>query len=409
MAFDRLKILGIALRHLFPLAAQLLFRKLKGAIHPWTYKALPTAKNVVVVGGNFAGLCLTQRLCQSLPTGYRVIMVEKNSHFNFSWVFPRFSVITGYEDRAFIPYDGLEAGAAKGILRRVQAEVTDLTPTHVLLSSGEVIEYAYLVIATGTSATMPAKVLATDAGEGCAEFRGVQESIRDAQRIAVIGGGAVGVELASDIKSFFPDKNISLYHSRAQLLPTFGHRLHDHVAKALEALGIRVVYQQRPEILPGGKTLRTSRGEEEYDLILPCTGQRPNSSLLKNLAPDAISETTNHILVKPTLQIQDSAFENIFAFGDVVETGGPKMSRAAQFQAEVVLANILRMIDGKQSTVVYKPLPYIEGAIKLTLGKSAYAVYAQDNEKDVLDFGNGGDEDLGVLRAWRMLGARYIK
>lgn len=35
-----------------------------------------------------------------------------------------------------------------------------------------------------------------------------------AKNIAVIGGGAVGVELATDIKSYYPEKSVTLVHSR---------------------------------------------------------------------------------------------------------------------------------------------------------------------------------------------------
>ncbi|KAJ7718596.1 hypothetical protein DFH07DRAFT_860114, partial [Mycena maculata] len=412
MTSDQLKLIAVVLRFGIPYGFKILFQSLQAVYHGWTYKALPIADTVVVIGGSFAGLALAKRLCQTLPTGYKVTLIEKNSHFNFSWVFPRFAVVPGHEDKAFIPYDGIARRAPAGIFKRVHESVTTITSTHVCLSSGEKIEYAFLAIATGSSQPVPAKVLATDSQEGCAELRAVQDNIHTAGRIAVVGGGAVGIEIASDIKSFFPCKDVTLYHSRSQLLPTFGYRLHEHVANEFETLGIRVVYEERPEILPGRKSLRIIKGVEEFDLIIPCTGQRPNSVLLRDLAPNAISKETKHILVKPTLQIDDPAnsLPHIFALGDVAATGGPKMARASQFQAEIVLANILAMIRKGTPTTTYTPQPFIEGAIKLTLGKKAYTVYAQESDgRDILVAANDGREDHGILRGWRMLGARYQK
>jgi hypothetical protein len=52
----------------------------------------------------------------------------------------------------------------------------------------------------------------------------------------------------------------------------------------------------------------------------------------------------------------------------VAETGGPKMGRAASFQAEIVCQNIVAMIDSQEPRAIYKPIE-AEGAIKLTLGK----------------------------------------
>jgi apoptosis-inducing factor 2 len=107
---------------------------------------------------------------------------------------------------------------------------------------------------------------------------------------------------------------------------------------------------------------------------IPCTGQCPNSRILEDVASDSISKETKHILVKPTLQISDesNAFPNIFALGDVAETGGPKMARACQAQAEVVLANILSIIKRRNPRTIYTPHSLIECAIKLTLGKVSF-------------------------------------
>ncbi len=77
-------------------------------------------------------------------------------------------------------------------------------------------------------------------------------------------------------------------------------------------------------------------------------------------------------MVKPTLQIlcpakSDKPINNIFALGDVAETGGPKMARAGMMQAEIVRSNIVAMIKGKNLNE-YIPSP-IEGALNLSLGK----------------------------------------
>lgn len=60
-------------------------------------------------------------------------------------------------------------------------------------------------------------------------------------------------------------------------------------------------------------------------------------------------------------------FRNIFALGDVAETGGPKMARAGLLQAEVVRSNILSLIAGGKLKE-YRPIA-LEGSLKLSLGK----------------------------------------
>lgn len=106
---------------------------------------------------------------------------------------------------------------------------------------------------------------------------------------------------------------------------------------------------------------------------------------MKDLLPDVISEKTSRIIVKPTLQVyplgrpKDLA-PPIFALGDVADHGGPRMARAGWLQAGVVLDNVLAMIHGRQPSHVYKPNNFIEGAIKLTLGKTHSVMYGMDTD-----------------------------
>ena len=236
-----------------------------------------------MIGGSFAGVELTKRLIATVPTGYKVILIEKNSHFHHVFNFPRFSVLQGHEHTAFIPYDGIAKGAPKGIFERVQDRVVGISDTHVLLESGEEIEYAYLAIATGSSQGLPTKVESTEREQGCAELRSVQEAIKSAEKIAVVGAGAVGVELVTDIKAFYPEKNVTLIHSRGQLLNRFGKRLHEYVLPVLQELKIRVLLGERPQ-LPAGKTLARNATlrfsddrEETFDLVVRLTSSSKNS------------------------------------------------------------------------------------------------------------------------------------
>lgn len=273
MAFDKLRLYGKFISFFIPYGIKLLRQRVAALYHRWTYETVPGAKNVVVVGGSWAGIELARRLSNTLPTGYKVVMVERNSHFHYTFNFPRFSVLRGREHTAFIPYDGIVKNAPEGIFSHVKDTVDNITATEVHLASGDKIDYEYLAIATGSSQPPPARLSSTDWEEACSELRGIQESIQAAGKIAVVGGGAVGIELASDIKEFYPDKEVTLIHSRGQLMNSFGKRLHDHVLSVFEGLKIRVLLNERAKIpngdLGSSKTLTFSDGREElFDLVV---------------------------------------------------------------------------------------------------------------------------------------------
>lgn len=118
-----------------------------------------------------------------------MVLIEKNSHLNYAFNFPRFAVMTGHEHEAFIPYDVVERAGPAGILTRIQDVAVGLTATQVRVASGEAVDYGYLAVATGPWQPLPAQVVATEREEACRELRGVQRLIKPSSRIAIVGGG----------------------------------------------------------------------------------------------------------------------------------------------------------------------------------------------------------------------------
>ncbi|KAL4914629.1 hypothetical protein BDW62DRAFT_190011 [Aspergillus aurantiobrunneus] len=277
MPSDTLTLLTKSLPWLIPFFLRRAFQRLAAHWHSLTYNETPNPKHVVVIGGSFAGLQLVSRLAESLPTGYKMLWIEKNSHLHYCFAFPRFSVLPGFEARAFIPYSGVEGVAPRGILERVQARAVDVADGSVRLEDGLVVDYEYLVIATGSTRPVPGQVHSTGRAEGCDELRAVQGVIQESQRIAAVGAGAVGVELAADIKDVYPEKEVTLVHSRSQVLNRFGGRLQEYALDALRELDVRVLLNERPRVPDEGGIVKSaalvfSDGREEvFDLVVGLT------------------------------------------------------------------------------------------------------------------------------------------
>jgi hypothetical protein len=279
MSSERVRLF-LAYSRLVPeLLFKTLVQRIKTLSHSYTYRSVPSPLNVVVLGGSFTGTQLARRLVNSLPTGYRVVLVEKNSHFNFLFHFPRFSVIQGHEKKAFIPYSGIAKGSPKGIFKQIHDTAVEIRGNKVKLRSGESVKFEYLAIAMGTKQALPSKVVSTEKETGAAELRSVQENVRRSQKIALIGGGPVGVQMATDIKSYFPKKEVTLIHSRERLLPNFGLRLHEYVLGKLSEMDVRVVLGERPDLpVPGsseqGTALKFKDGRTEvFDLVVSLNPQ----------------------------------------------------------------------------------------------------------------------------------------
>ncbi|KIV99717.1 uncharacterized protein PV09_08647 [Verruconis gallopava] len=447
---DKFRMYAKLLRFLLPMLSHRFLQKVGATIHRLTYTAAPDAKNVVVVGGSFAGFFVAQQLVTSLPTGYRVVLVERNEHMHYVFNFPRFSVMKGKERTAFIPYTGLENMATPGAYERKHATAERLERNKLLLSGGEEIEFAYCVVATGAKQPFPARLDVTGTDAACEQLKRAQSSIKRAGKIAVVGAGAVGVEMGkwhslqgsstnvnvvvvvvivadegdssliqmndvgkeepTDIKAYYPEKTVTLVSSRDCLLPGFGVKLREHASQATRRLGIEVILNARPEICEpsqygGMQQLVFKDGRTEcFDLVIPCTGQSPNASIVSNVSPRSISSKTGRILVTPSLQLADPEMPHVFALGDVADSGGPRMGRAAFCQARVVAQNIVASIKGG-ALRAYRPEVVVEGLIKLTLGKTEYVVDTCDADgNELLYSASDGSEDLDIARAWELYG-----
>ncbi|EJU06475.1 FAD/NADP-binding domain-containing protein [Dacryopinax primogenitus] len=464
-------------------------------------------KNVIVLGGSYGGARATRMLAESLPKGYRLILVEKQSHFNHLYVFPRYTVVPHHEHKAFIPYPELNPPSPPKPTRTkrpkpypvgvyyypepdaeyqdmyflpsrppsgphliLHASVESLQANYVTLSREfpehgltEYVPYVYLVYALGSvmpqPLIMPPDVLFKL--EGVAWMVDQNAKIRKAKQVVVVGGGALGIQYASDIAEFYPSTRVTLIHSRPHLLPRFSERMHPLILAHLQKLGIDVILGDRLlDPKPSNGKVHTLKGREvECDYLILCTGQKPNTSILaESFAAAALSPLTGHVTVLRTMQIalydlpslspstpdsgpgesmlglttapattengnSHTPWPNIFAVGDAADAfGAIKAGHTAYYQAEVAARNILRLIAQFNPHFPVSPLltqpfkleedetqeigleleEYALGppAIKLTVGLHEALVQDGDGVRET-----ECAEDLDVEVMWRSMGA----
>lgn len=349
--------------------------KLWAFFHQLIYSPGDNPKRVVVVGASFCGYTVAKQLSNSLPSGYSVTVVERTKCHNHTFVLPRFSVFGGNEQLAFIPLDKRNQDVApKGSLEFIFDSCVDVSKEEhqdvLVLESGRKLEFEFLVIATGSQTSGLIDLRNHSREEGIAKLKDNQELISCAKSIAIVGAGAVGVELATDIKYRYKDaKTVVLFNSRDRILPKFPTTVSENAMPELERLDVIVRNNIRPSI--NGKTLVFRDGtKEDFDLVFICTGAKSNSDPFKHYLGDAIDTNTGEIIVKDTLQVHNSSLPNVFALGDVIKTGDrPKMGRSAFIQSPVIVKNILQLIKQSKYPILskYTPDP-LEVSLKLTLG-----------------------------------------
>ncbi|KIH95059.1 amid-like NADH oxidoreductase [Sporothrix brasiliensis 5110] len=383
-------------------------------------------KNLVVVGGSYVGVNVAQQLAVALSDAFRVVLVEKNSHFNHLFAFPRFAATAKVDTKkAFIPYNPGTFAAAPGVHNNtvVQAKATGLTRTAVELDRAvslgaagsepvRSIPYEYLVLVTGTQMVPPSAVPGTEKRDGVAYLQQHADRVAAAQRIVLVGGGAVGVQMATDIKELYPAKDVTLVHSRATVMNRFHTDLDAIVRARFAELGIHTKLGSRV-VSPTVSTAARADGTPlevvcqdgarlATDLVIVCTGQTPRSGLLAALSPSSIG-ASGFVRVRDTLQVHDATLDNVFAIGDVADSGAPKAARPAAKQATVVVQNIQHLLNDEPLDTYSSIEP---AGIHMTLGLTKNIVFRnpQPGEKPHVVPREDGTYDMGIDGVWARRG-----
>lgn len=328
--------------------------------HGIKQKDTPVVKpNIVVVGGSYVGCKTVDYLAPAFHETHNIILIEKNSHFQHIFAFPRFSVYPGLEDRAFVPLNNPFPTAppkAARVIRGAVERVEHASPVPgkpwqngvVVLEDGTEVPWEYLIYTTGTGREGGAGI---EKADGMKRLRNLQEEVKAAKRIVVAGGGAWGIQVALDIAEYLPEKEVTLVHSRATVMNRFHPKLHEIVMDKFASAGVKARLSVRLVTPPEGYptdgrafNVQLSDGTSiEADCLVQCTGTVPLSKPLSYLSPASINDW-GFVKVKPTMQIQDEHFPKVFSLGDVADTGAHKAARPAYEQAPVVEKNIRKIM-----------------------------------------------------------------
>jgi NADH dehydrogenase FAD-containing subunit len=308
---------------------------------------------VVVVGGGYGGV----NVAKALDADFDVVLVEAKDAFVHSVAALRALVQPDFAPTIFLPYGQLLTRGRVEHDRAVSAG-----PHRVVLASGKELTPDYLVLATGSSYPFPAKSDVDDTASAVEKYAGAYERVQQADRVLLIGAGAVGIELAGEIKHTWPEKHVILLDAATDVLgDAYRDDLRAELRRQLAEIGIEVVLGESLLALPATPatelvplTVSTESGREiAADIWFQCFGVTPMSDYLDEELSTA-RRPDGFIAVGPALQV--APFEHVFAIGDV-STADAKMAGRAGRQAHAVAESIRKLVRGEHDLAPYEPVP----------------------------------------------------
>lgn len=320
-------------------------------------------KRIVVVGGGYAGTALAR----ALDTSAEVLLVEPRDRFVHNVAALRAIAQPDLFERAAIPYDRL---LKRG--RVIRGRASAVTGREVTLSGGDRLEADAVVVATGSRYANPFKPASDTTADMRSAIDHAHARAKAAGSIAIIGAGAVGVELAGELAAGMPGRRIVLINAAPSLFPGYKPALGRKLAAQLKSLGVTqlsgvTVRNPASTVEPFVGTLDLSSGEKlSADLIFPVMGAMPENTLLSSV-PATSFDTTGRAQVDPWLR-PSSAHPTLFALGDAAATGDAMTIVAILRQQPWLEKTLKALLKGKRLESLPRYAPWPLAPILLPLG-----------------------------------------
>ncbi|MGB1321224.1 MAG: NADH:flavorubredoxin reductase NorW [Vibrio gallaecicus] len=314
---------------------------------------------IIIVGGGFAAL-QTIKMLRKVDTqvAIEIFTADNGTEYNKPSLSHVFSKNQSVKE--------LTLNSAAALAE--QYNIVIHTHTHVesinaeaqyIEASGKRHYYSKLVLATGARTFVPpvkgldhSKVLTLNSLD---EFHQSKSRIDAAKRIAIIGGGLIGVELALDLQ--VAGKEVTIFEPASDLLPNLLPRfVSAELERELIKSGVQVMtntaiieakHNETELVLNASSSVSARLANIEVDEVIAAAGLRPNIEL----AVQAGIDVNQGIVVDSTLS---SSISNIFAIGDCAEIEGRVM---AYLQPAILSANVLaKQLTSSEGNLALPPM-----------------------------------------------------
>ncbi|PPR02018.1 hypothetical protein CVT24_011141 [Panaeolus cyanescens] len=333
-----------------------------------------TRQNIVIVGGGFAGIGVFNQLYDTIDASkYDLFLISDRDYVAYYPAALRMSISPedDLENQVLMKYNSrFNQANKKTIIGKVTTidQRSDKSGGTVTLANGQKVEWAFLVLTPG--GRWEGIVNIPEAKKDVGAFiRSWKSKVEKANDIVLIGGGAVGIEAAGEIKEYYPRKNVTIVHGSDSLLnASYPAKFRSAATKRVIARGVNVIlndYIDEWDECDGKVTTRNGKFIVS-DLVIQARGFTPNTDFVASSLGEETITRSKTIKVLPTLQLGPN-HPRIFAGGDVIDWPEQKQAGKVAFHAAVIAKNIVSMSQGKGAPAIYKGA--FDGII-ITIGKT---------------------------------------
>lgn len=232
-------------------------------------------KRVLIIGGGFCGQSVASTL-DKMPR-FHVTLVDNKDYWEYTPAIVKM-IVDPQASHVRVPHQNYVRNGTVLI-----GNVDEIRSDCAILAPRRVIPFHYCVIATGSSYTSQMKTATVSTSYRAKRLYLEYQSLRRANVVLVVGGGLVGVEIATIIAADFPGKRVTIVEANARLLKRTGPLVHEKVMRRMRQLNIEVVLNERIiESSADRKRFKSDKGRiYECDKVYIATGQIARGQLMR--------------------------------------------------------------------------------------------------------------------------------
>lgn len=298
-------------------------------------------KRLLLAGAGHAHLKILSTLKKNPLYGARITLVSPRERQIYSAMLP--GVIAGHYRRqeAEIDVAGLAEMAYAEFVQGAIARI-DTEGRRAVLHDGREIEYDWLCLNVGSR--MDRSLAGAEHALAAKPFEEFVDSLDRERRIAIVGAGVAGIELAMALR--WRGAAVTLY-SGSSTLPA---KLARRAARAMRRGGVDFRPGMPVDAIAPGQVIHAGTSRQEFDRVILTTG----AAALPWLRESGLQcDKHGYVVVRDTLQ--SASHPEIFAAGDCASLEGvPKSGVYAVRQGEALARTFACLVRG-EAPVAYRP------------------------------------------------------
>ncbi|GAA1871432.1 FAD-dependent oxidoreductase [Pseudonocardia ailaonensis] len=322
---------------------------------------------IVVLGGGYAGVTAADRLAPHAE----VTLVNPRPEFVERIRLHQLVAGTGAATREFA---GLLGEGVRLVV--AGAERIDAGARRVHLTSGDTLDYDYLVYAVGSTGRAPEHAYSVAELEHAGRLRAALDALPADAPVTVVGGGLTGIEMASELAE--QGRTVALV-TGGTLAPSLSERGRRAIARTLARLGVTVLDEKVRAVTPDAVVL--DGGERPSAVTIWTAGFGiPDLAARSGLRTDA----AGRLLTDETLTSVDD--DRIVAAGDAAAPSGTPLRMSCQAAGPLAMqaANtVVSRIAGTEPAALDQA--FVGSCVSLGRGAAVIQVARKDDSpRDVI-------------------------